>query len=102
MKHETKLHALFLIFPCFLSAIFASIYSWKIWPSYQLVTVNILCVFFVALDLAQAFTERVNAWKVCGFVGSSAICGIATELNIFESIQGEVFSLQKLSVVPAT
>lgn len=47
--------------------------------------------------MAQTFTEQVNGWKVCGFVDLSAICGIATALNIFDNIQGEAFSLQKLS-----
>lgn len=97
MKRETKLRILFLTLPCFLAVIFAVIYSWGIWPSFQLATVNILCVALIALELAQAFTERINTWKVCGFIGSSAISGIATALNVRNDIQGEAFTLGQLS-----
>lgn len=97
MKHETKLRILFLVFPCFLSVIFAVIYSWGIQPLFNLVTVNILCIVPIALELAQAFTERVNTWKMCGFIGSGAIGGIAASLNILNDIKEEVFSLGKLS-----
>lgn len=97
MKRETKLCILFLTLPCFLAVIFAVIYSWGIWPSFQLATVNILCVALIALELAQAFTEKINTWKVCGFIGSGAISGIATALNVRNSIQGEAFTLGQLS-----
>ena len=64
---------------------------------FDLATVNILCIGFIALELAQAFTERVNTWKMYGFVGSSAISGIVAPLNILNDIKEEVFSLSKLS-----
>lgn len=97
MKHETKLRILFLTLPCLLAVIFSVIYSGGIWPSFQLATVNILCIAFIALELAQAFTERINTWKVCGFIGSGAIGGITTALNVLNDIQGEVFTLVQLS-----
>lgn len=97
MKRETKLCILFLALPCFLAMIFAVIYSWGIWPPFQLATVNILCVALIALELAQAFTEKINTWKVCGFIGSGAISGIATALNVRNDIQGEAFTLGQLS-----
>lgn len=97
MKHETKLRILFLTLPCLLAVIFSVIYSGGIWPSFQLTTVNILCIAFIALELAQAFTERINIWKVCGFIGSGAIGGIATALNVLNDIQVEVFTLGQLS-----
>ncbi len=97
MKRETKLHILFLTLPCLLTVIFAVIYSWKIWSSFQLATVNILCVALIALESAQAFTERINIWKVCGFIGSGAISGISTALNAHNDIQGKTFTLDQLS-----
>lgn len=97
MKRGTKLRVLFLIIPCFLAVIFAILYLGEIWASYQLAAVNILCVFFIALELAQAFTEQVNSWKVCGFVGSGAISGIAIALNVLSDNQGDPFSLKQLS-----
>ncbi len=97
MKRETKLHILFLIFPCLLAVFFSVTYSWGIWSSFQLATVNILCIALIALELAQAFTERINTWKVCGFIGSSAISGIAAALNVLNDIQGEAFTLGQLS-----
>lgn len=97
MKPEIKLRILFLIFPCLLAVIFTAIYSWGMWPRFQLATVNILCIALIALELAQAFTERINTWKVCGFIGSGAIGGIATALNVLNDIQGESFILVQLS-----
>lgn len=97
MKRETKLHILFLTLPSFLAVIFSVIYSWEIWPSFQLTTVNVLCVAFVALELAQAFTERINTWKVCGFIGSGAISGITTALNVLNNVRSGVFTLGRLS-----
>ncbi len=97
MKHETKLRILSLTLPCLLAVIFSAIYSWGIWLSFQLATVNILCIALIALELAQAFTERINTWKVCGFIGSGAIGGIATALNVLNDIQGEAFTLGQLS-----
>ncbi|NBH19208.1 hypothetical protein D3Z55_17630 [Clostridiaceae bacterium] len=97
MKHETKAHILFLTLPSFLAVIFAVIYSWGIWPSFQLTSVNVLCVALIALELAQAFTERINTWKVCGFIGSGAISGIATALNVLNDVRSGVFTLGQLS-----
>lgn len=97
MKHETKLRILSLTLPCLLAMIFSAIYSWGIWPSFQLVTVNILCTALIAIELAQAFTEKINTWKVCGFIGSGAIGGIATALNFLNDTQGEAFTLGQLS-----
>ena len=97
MKHETKLRILSLTLPCLLVVIFSTFYSLGIWSLFQLATVNILCTAFIALELAQAFTERINTWKVCGFIGSGAIGGIATALNILNDIQGEMFTLRQLS-----
>ena len=96
MKLETKRRIFSLALPCLLAVIFSTIYSWGIWPSLQLATVNILCISLIALELAQAFTEIINIWKVCGFIGSSTIGGIATALNVFNDIQGEVFTLGQL------
>lgn len=93
MKRETKLHIFFLTLPCLLAVIFAVIYSLGICPSFQLATANILCVALSALELAQAFTEKINTWKVCGFIGSGAISGIATALNVGNDIQDETFNL---------
>ncbi len=97
MKRETKLHIMFLTLPCFLTVIFAVIYSLGIWPSFQLTTANILCVALIALELAQAFTEKINTWKVCGFIGSGAISGIATALNVHNDIQGVAFNQGQFS-----
>ena len=97
MKREIKLHIFFSALPCFLIVIFAVIYSCGIWSLFQLSTVNILCIAFIALELAQAFTEKVNTWKVYGFIGSGAISGIATALNVFNDIQGRAFTLEQLS-----
>ena len=98
MKRETKLRILCLTLPCFLTVIFAIIYSWGIWPSFQLAVINILCIAFIALELAQAFTERINTWKVYGFIGSGAIGGIATVLNVFNNVQSGAFTLGQLSL----
>ena len=95
MNRETKL--LFLTLPCLLVVIFSVIYSWGIWPSFQLATVNILCIALIALEIAQAFTEKINTWKVCGFIGSVAISGISAALNVRNDIQGEAFTLGQLS-----
>lgn len=97
MIRETKLHILFLTLPCLWTVIFTVIYSWGIWLSFQLNTVNILCTALIALELAQAFTESINIWKVCGFIGSGAIGGSVTALNVFNGIQGEAFTLGQLS-----
>lgn len=97
MNRETKLRILFLILPCFLAVIFAVIYSLGIWLSFQITTVNILCVALSSLELAQAFTEKINKWKVCGFIGSGTINGISTALNIRSDIQGDKFNLGQLS-----
>lgn len=97
MKRETKVHILYLILPCLLAVIVAVIYSLKIKPSFQISTVNIICIALIALELAQAFTERINTWKVCGFIGSGAIGGTVTALNFLNNIQGEVFTLGQLS-----
>lgn len=97
MSRETKLRILFLPLPCFLTVFFAVIYSWGRWPTVQLSTVNILCVAFIALDLAQAFTEKINTWKACGFISSGTIGGITTALNVLNDIQNETFSLHQLS-----
>lgn len=97
MKREAKLHILFLALPNFLAVVFIVIYSWGIWPSFQLTTINILCVAFIALELAQAFTERINTWKVFGFVGSGAISGIAIALNVLNDVRNEAFALGQLS-----
>ena len=97
MKRETKLRILFFALPCLLTVIFTVIYSWGTWPSFQLDTANILCISLIALELAQAFAERINTWKVCGFTGSGAISGIATAINVLNDVQGEVFALGQLS-----
>lgn len=97
MKRETKLRILFLILPCFLVVIFALMYSWGIQPLFNLATVNILCIVSIALELTQAFTQRVNTWKMCGFIGSGAIGGIAAFLNILNDIQEEKSCLGKMS-----
>ncbi|MDE6053700.1 MAG: hypothetical protein K2G55_08065, partial [Lachnospiraceae bacterium] len=98
MKNETKLRIVSLTLPCLLTVIFSTIYSLGIWSLFQLVNVNILCTALIALELAQAFTERINTWKVCGFVGSSAISGIASALNVLNNIQNETFILRQLSL----
>lgn len=98
MKRETKLRVFLLVLPCFLTATLAVIYSCGVWPAFQLATVNILCVALIALDLAQAFTETINIWKACGFIGSAAIGGIAMALNTLNDIQGESFGLSHLSL----
>lgn len=97
MKRETKLHILLLILPSFLAVISAVIYSLGIWPSFQLTTINVLCIALSALELAQAFTERINTWKVCGFIGAGAISGIATAFNVLNDVQREAFILGQLS-----
>lgn len=97
MKRETKLCILFLTLPCLLAVIFAVIYSWGILPSFQLATVNILCVALIALELSQAFTEKFNTLKVCGFIGSGTISGIATALNVRNDIHSNAFTLNQLS-----
>ena len=97
MKHETKLHILLFTPPNFLAVIFAVIYSWGIWPSFQLTTVNVLCIAFIALVLAQAFTEKINTWKVCGFISSGAISGIAAALNVLDDVRSKAFTLGQLS-----
>jgi len=97
MKRETKLRILFLTLPCLLAVLFSVTYSWRIWSSFQPATVNILCIALIAFELAQAFTERINTWKVCGFLGSGAISGIATALNVLNDIQGEAITLGQLS-----
>lgn len=97
MKRETKQYILFLTLPCLLVVIFAVIYSCGIWPSFQLATANILCVAFIALELSQAFTEKINTWKACGFIGSGAISGIAVALNVRNDIQGEGVNLSQFS-----
>ena len=94
MKRETKLHILLLILPSLISAV---IYSLGIWPSFQLTTINVLCIALSALELAQAFTERINTWKVCGFIGAGAISGIATAFNVLNDVQREAFILGQLS-----
>lgn len=97
MKHETKLHILILTLPGLLAVIFAVIYSLGIWSSFQLTTVNVLCIALCALELAQAFTERINTWKVCGFIGAGVISGIATAFNVLNDVQSEAFTLGQLS-----
>ena len=97
MKRETKLHILFLLLPSLLAVIPAVIYSLGIWPLFQLTTINVLCIALSALELAQAFTERVNTWKVCGFIGAGAISGIATAFNVLNDVQSEAFTLGQLS-----
>lgn len=97
MKRETKLRILFLALPCLLAVIFAVIYSCGIWSSFQLAAANMLCVALIALELSQAFTEKINTWKVCGFIGSGAISGIATALNVCNDIQGEALNLGQFS-----
>lgn len=97
MKRETKLHILLLILPSLLAVIPAVIYSLGIWPSFQLTTINVLCVAVSALELAQAFTERINTWKVCGFIGAGAISGIATAFNVLNDVQSKAFTLGQLS-----
>lgn len=96
--NQTKLRVCLLSTPCLLTVIFAVIYSWGIWPSFQLSSVNILCITLIALDLAQAFTERINTWKACGFIGSGTIGGIATALNVLNEFHGRAFSLYQLSI----
>jgi len=95
--NKTKLHIFFRVFPCFLAVIFVVIYSCRKWPSFELPTVNIICIALIALELANAFTEKSNIWKVYGFIGSAAISGIVTELNISNDIKGEPFILEQLS-----
>ena len=97
MKRETRLHILLLILPSLLAVISAVIYSLGIWPSFQLTTINVLCIALSALELAQAFTERINTWKVCGFIGAGAISGIATAFNVLNDVQSETFTLGQLS-----
>lgn len=97
MNNGTKPRVLPLVFPGFLTVIITVIYSLGVWPRLQLITVNVLCVSLIALELAQAFREEVNAWKVCGFIGSGAIGGILAALNVLNDIRGEVFSLGRLS-----
>lgn len=65
--------------------------------SFQLATVNILCIALITLNLAQAFTEKTNKWKVYGLAGSGAIGGIATALNVLNDIQGGALYLGRLS-----
>lgn len=97
MNREEKLRVLFLGLPSLLTVIITVVYSLGVWPSLRLVTVNVLCVSLIALELAQAFKEGVNALKVCGFIGSGAIGGILAPLNVLNDIQDEVFSLGRLS-----
>lgn len=94
---KQNLRILFLILPCFLVVISTVMYSWGIQPLFNLATVNILCIVSIALELAQAFTQRVNTWKMCGFIGSSAVGGIAAFLNILNDIQEEKSCLGKMS-----
>ena len=97
MNREAKLRVLPLVLPSLLTVILTVVYSLGVWPAFQLITVNVLCVSLIALELAQAFRENVNAWKVCGFIGSEAISGILAALNVLNDIYGEVFSLGQLS-----
>lgn len=97
MKRETKMHILLLIFPGFLTVIPAIIYSLGIWSSFQLATINVLCIALSALELAWAFTERINTWKVCGFISAGAISGVATGFNVLNDVQREGFALGQLS-----
>ena len=97
MKREIEQRELFLLIPCFLAVIFAVIYSWGIWPLFQLATINIICVALTAIEIAQAFTEKINTWKVCGFIDSGAISGIVTAFNVRNDIQDEAFTLSQLS-----
>lgn len=64
MKRETNLRIIFLALSCLLAVFFTVIYSLGVWMSFQLATVNILCIALITLNLAQAFTEKTNKWKV--------------------------------------
>ena len=92
MKREINLRIIFLALSCLLAVFFTVIYSLGVWMSFQLATVNILCIALITLNLAQAFTEKTNKWKVYGFAGSGAIGGIATTLNVLNNIQGGGFT----------
>ena len=97
MDRETKLHVLLLIVPNFLTVIITVIYSLGVWPCFQLITVNAICVSFMALELAQSIKENLNVWKTCGFISAGAIAGILAGFNVSNDIKDQMFSLDQLS-----
>lgn len=97
MKHKTKLHILLLILPNLLAIVTAVIYSLEIWSSFQLTTINVISIALSALELAQAFTAKINTWMVYGFIGSGTISGIATAFNVLNDVQNQSFTLNQLS-----
>lgn len=89
---------LWIIIPCVIVVLAATVYTSNFWPEFNLTILNILCVPALLLMLVRGLTEEVNTWKALKLAGAvmAAVVGILLNLSA-DKITLQNFQLTNLS-----